>query len=295
MADVNIKICEVISVDDEYNSGRIKVASFPYDAGKKTEEIQYAYPLLPKTFYVMPKIGEAVLVFYMVGGDQSSNRYYVGPIISQLPTLEYSNISTTALNNYPGETTKVNVNQDLVKYTSGAFGEQNDICVYGRKGSDVILKENDIRIRAGARVNSNNKVGVEFNHFNPAYLKLKYSDEPKIYYNYNKHSDDQHVIYQSSATLVADEINLLSNLSETTFNITDNKDLITDENMTKILENAHVLPYGDVLVSFLQYFLRMFKEHSHRYPGLPAILPSGHQGFFDYDFNQMLSEHVRIN
>ena len=295
MADVNIKICEVISVDDEYNSGRIKVASFPYDAGKKTEEIQYAYPLLPKTFYVMPKIGEAVLVFYMVGGDQSSNRYYVGPIISQLPTLEYSNISTTALNNYPGETTKVNVNQDLVKYTSGAFGEQNDICVYGRKGSDVILKENDIRIRAGARVNSNNKVGVEFNHFNPAYLKLKYSDEPKIYYNYNKHSDDQHVIYQSSVTLVADEINLLSNLSETTFNITDNKDLITDENMTKILENAHVLPYGDVLVSFLQYFLRMFKEHSHRYPGLPTILPSGHQGFFDYDFSQMLSEHVRIN
>lgn len=294
MADVNLKICEVISIDDEYNSGRIKVASFPYDATKKTEDIQYAYPLLPKTFYAVPKIGEAVLVFYMIGSDEGSNRYYIGPIISQLPDLEYSNISTTALSNYPGETTKINTNQDLVKYTSGAFGEQNDICVYGRKGSDIILKEDDVRIRAGARVKSNNKVGIEFNRFNPAYLKLKYSDESKNYYNRNVNTDDR-VIYNSSATLVADEINLLSHLSETNFNITDSLDLVTDENMTKILENAHVLPYGDVLVDFLKYFLQMFKEHAHPFPGKPTILPSGHQGFFDYDFQKILSKHVRIN
>lgn len=295
MADINLKICEVISIDDEYNSGRIKVASFPYDATKKTEDIQYAYPLLPKTFYAVPKIGEAVLVFYMIGSDEGSNRYYIGPIISQLPDLEYSNISTTALSNYPGETTKINTNQDMLNNTLGAFGDLNDICVYGRKGSDIILKEDDVRIRAGARVKSNNKVGIEFNRFNPAYLKLKYSDESKVYYNRNVGTDNEHVIYNSSATLVADEINLLSHLSQTNFNITDSLDLVSDENMTKILENAHVLPYGDVLVDFLKYFLQMFKEHAHPFPGKSTILPSGHQGFFDYDFQKMLSKHVRIN
>ena len=295
MSNINIKICEVISVEDEYNSGRIKVALFPDDAGKEIEDIPYAYPLLPKTFYVIPKIGEAVLIFLTASGDGSSNRYYVGPIVSQLPNLEYSNISTTALNNYPGETTQINVNYDLIRNTHGAFGNNIDVCVYGRKGSDIILKENDIRVRAGARIDSDNKIGTEFNKLNPSYLKLKYSETPCYYNAYGEDGGSLPISYNSSATIVADEISLLSHKSTRNFNLTDNEELINENEMKKIMETAHVLPYGDVLVEFLEYFLKMFQQHSHKYPGLPTILPSGHQSFFDYDLKKILSKNVRIN
>ena len=46
-----------------------------------------------------------------------------------------------------------------------------------------------------------------------------------------------------------------------------NKDgQISDKDMQKILDEAHVLPYGDVLVDFLMAFLQMFKAHTHKYP-----------------------------
>ena len=101
--------------------------------------------------------------------------------------------------------------------------------------------------------------------------------------------------YNSTATLVADQINLISNEGKTYFNTTDNKDLISDEEMLNIMKKAHLLPYGDTLVEFLEYFLRMFREHAHPYPGMPTILPSGNENFFNYDLKQILSKNVRIN
>ena len=37
------------------------------------------------------------------------------------------------------------------------------------------------------------------------------------------------------------------------------------ESLQKIINEAHVLPYGDVLVDFLMGFLQMFKSHTHKY------------------------------
>jgi hypothetical protein len=65
--------------------------------------------------------------------------------------------------------------------------------------------------------------------------------------------------------------------------------------MQKIIKEAHVLTYGDVLVSFLKLFLEMFKVHSHSFPRLPTILPLGYQEFFNYNLDNILSKNVRIN
>ena len=292
MSNINIKLCEVISVDDTYKSGRIKVKLHPEDDRKHIDNIQYVYPLLPKMFNVLPKVGEAVIVFLMASGEGFSNRYYIGPIISQLPNMNFDGYFSGALSNYDDSLIKPKVAHDLISEAKGAFGNDDDVAIYGRKGSDIILKEDDIRIRAGARLDSNNKIGNEFNRLNPTYLKLKYNNEPTT--ATNQYTGEEYK-YNSTATLVADQINLIDNNANTYFNTTHNEDLITNEEMKKIIETAHALPFGDILVDFLKYFLKMFQEHAHPYPGLPTILPSGNENFFNYDLNKILSKNVRIN
>lgn len=291
MSNINIKACEVISVDDSFESGRIKVKLYPEDSRRDMEDIPYAYNLLPKMFTVLPKVGETVLVLLTTSGDGFSNRYYIGPVISQIPKMEYDGHFSGSLSNFPDSLVKPKVAHTLITEAKGAFGDKEDVAIYGRKGTDIILKENDIRVRAGARLDSNNKIGKEFNRLNPAYLKLKYSDTPTIVTTKN----GEEIKYSSTATLVADQISLIANNASNYFNTTDNVDLISDDEMKKIIETAHVLPYGDVLVEFLKYFLRMFKEHAHPYPGMPTILPSGNEGFFNYDLDKILSKNVRIN
>lgn len=291
MSNINIKACEVISVDDSFESGRIKVKLYPEDSRRDMKDIPYAYNLLPKMFTVLPKVGETVLVLLTTSGDGFSNRYYIGPVISQIPKMEYDGHFSGSLSNFPDSLVKPKVAHTLITEAKGAFGDKEDVSIYGRKGTDIILKENDIRVRAGARLDSNNKIGKEFNRLNPAYLKLKYSDTPTIVTTKN----GEEIKYSSTATLVADQISLIANNANNYFNTTDNVDLISDDEMKKIIETAHVLPYGDVLVEFLKYFLRMFKEHAHPYPGMPTILPSGNEGFFNYNLDKILSKNIRIN
>lgn len=297
MSQINIKLCEVISVDDEFNSGRIKVRLYPDDKGQSIDKLPYAFPLLPKMFNLFPKVGEAVIVFLTESGNGNSNRYYIGPVISQLPNLEYDGFHAGAFSNYNDSFIKPNPDFTKINTAIGAFGDKDDVSIYGRKGTDIILKENDIRIRAGARIDGDNVVGKTFNRLNPAYLKLKYSDVPLTIENYDPQTLKTNVVksWNSSATLVADEINLISNTSNRNFITTDEKELISDEEMKKIILNAHVLPYGDVLVQFLKRFLWEFQNHTHTFPGKLTALYAGHEDFFNYDFEPMLSKNVRIN
>lgn len=293
MNGVNIRLCEVISTEDNLKSGRIKVRLYPEDNHKHVDDIPYAYPALPKMMSILPKKGECVIIFLTVSGKGNSNRYYIGPVVSQLQNLFFDGFSTGALSNYPDSIIKPKPSHELIPDAKGAFGEDEDITFYGRKGTDIILKENDIRIRCGSRIDSSDsEIGKTFNKLNPAYLKLKYNETPTsvigdktgIEYTYN-----------STATLVADQINLIGNNAKQYFDTTNNEDMISEEEMKKIISQAHVLPYGDVLVEFLKYFLKMFKEHAHPYPGMPTILPSGNETFFNYNFDKILSQNVRIN
>ena len=291
--NIIIKICEVISVSDEQKGDRIKVRLYPEDDRKTIAEIPYAYPLLPKIFHVIPKVGEAVLILLTGVNDGNTNRYYIGPIISQPQMMNYDGYSEGALSMYPDTFIKPEVAHDRIPDSKGAFCDTEDIGFYGRKGCDIIMKEDDIRIRCGARIeDANSLIGQSFNRLSPAYLKMKYSETPKTVKNDLTGFDHK---YNSTATLVADQINLISNEGKTYFNTVDNEDLISDEEMENIMKKAHVLPYGDTLVEFLRYFLRMFKEHAHPYPGMPTILPSGNESFFNYDLNEILSKNVRIN
>ena len=83
-----IKMAQVESVEDDADGLRIK-ARLSQDGMKTTSELPYSYPLLPKTFRIVPKVGEGVLIFLSELGNNDSNRYYIGPIISQDQKLNF--------------------------------------------------------------------------------------------------------------------------------------------------------------------------------------------------------------
>lgn len=78
-----VRYCKVISITDDTDADRIKVRLSPEDNSKSIDEIDYAFPLLPKAFHIKPKVGEGVLILLAITNDGNSQRYYIGPVISQ--------------------------------------------------------------------------------------------------------------------------------------------------------------------------------------------------------------------
>lgn len=257
--DINgIRFCRVISTIDETDAGRIKVRLSPEDNNKKIDDIQYAFPLMPKMLHVMPKFGEAVLVFLVTENDGDSQRFYIGPIISQEHKIYYDKFFNGADAIMRGGYKDFDVSPRMNPLTNGIFPSEDDIMIRGRKNSDIHITEDDIRIRAGVKlVNESDKNKMEFNKKNPSYGKFKYHTNPL---------DDGS---QSTATIVADKIMLLSNNSTENFNTTDEKDLINDNELNKVIKEAYTLPYGEKLVDILKTMIDVFSNHTHKYSMLP--------------------------
>ena len=282
-----IKICQVIDVYDDTDGERIKVRLSPEDDRKSDDKIPYAMPLLPKLIHVKPKVGEFVLIVLTEIGNGHSVRYYIGPIISQPQHMEKEDSLISATSLYPGALKLPDVAPSTDADSHGALAKDEDVALYGRKKNDIILTDNDVRIRCGNRLSGNeNKGGIVFNRTDPAYLLLRHTD------NKNGEKDNE---YRSTATIVADKINLIGNQSKELFRTNDKNDLITNDEMQKIIDKAHELPYGDVLVDFLKIFVGAFAKHVHPYPGLPPCQTSDYIETTTYDLKKILSDSVRIN
>ena len=280
-----IKICEVLSVEDPQDGGRIKVRMVPEDnKAESLDDIPYAFPLLPKMLHIRPKVGESVFIL-TADNDTFSTRRYIGPIISQPQRMERDDYNTTALSMFPGAYYTPEPTAASNPETHGAYPDTEDIAIMGRRNADIQIKTNDVRIRAGVKKsNPVNRYVSTFNKKNPAYLKLKYHED--------RNEKDP---YCSTATLVADKINLIGNNAKDYFNTTDKDDLVTDKTMDEIIAKAHQLPFGDVLVDFLNKLRTELATHVHPFPTLPPCQTATMQSINNYDLNTMLSDTVRIN
>lgn len=248
---------EVKSIIDNTDGDRIKVKLLPADQYLNDDQLPYAFPLLPKTFRTKPKVGECVLIFTEVEGNQNSQRYYVGPVISQPQHMDYDDFVLGATTLLSGSVKQAEKAPSLNPESKGCFANEDEVAIYSRGDTDIILSNQDIRIRCGARKCDKINKNFTFNRESPSYLKLAQHEDPLI--------DET----RSSATLVAGTINLLSTEGTPYFDLTNRDKQITDEEMNNIIEKAHALPYGDVLVDFLQMFLQMFKSHTHKYANMP--------------------------
>lgn len=285
----------VTNVNDPHGGGRIQ-ARTPYDNPiENNEDLPYYIPFMPKLLHIRPKVGELVLLISMAPGEFNNFNYYIGPIISQEDKLFYEDAEaalrmteTGYIGWGPNPRLKRGVQPTL-------YPEPDDIAIEGRKDTGIQLKNEEVRIKAGVKVVDDR--GPKNNTESPAFISLKY-------YPKNDYEIDG---YKSTATIVADKINLIG--THTTdpatkeIPVTENKDmnaeekdnLISDSAMKELIEKAHQIPYGDKLIEFLDILRTAFAKHVHPFPTMAPCNDENMKAVATYDLEGTLSDNVRIN
>lgn len=307
-----VKMAQVESVNDDTGGLRIKVRT------KNDRESYWAFPLLPKQFQVVPKIGEGVLLFSESTNKDNGNRYYLGPIISQ-PQFNEKDIFDygrgTAISLLQGKRIDSLPNIKTDARTNGSFPNVGEVAMVGRESEDMIMRKSpggsdELTIRCGIRkedtLNSTNKgvtsnIGkIIFNDVDPAYIQLKYKPNLSNYVaNYDVSAGDRirtQSKTNSAVNIVADKINLIG-VSDNSLNATatDNENLIKDSDMEKMMSELHQLPKGDILVKCLKVMKDAILNHSHPWADMKPYKYADTLNLDNFDLNTILSDYVRIS
>ena len=305
MANISLNIGTVREVEstyskDGYDGLRVR-AELMQDKPGNYSNIPWAFPLLPKTFQSIPKVGEAVFVIADDDGDKNkSQRYFIGPIISQPQYNTYceKENGTTLL-----QTSERKPLGKISNYgmTQGAFPTTEDVAVVGRGSEDVILRydknsqSSEVLLRAGVRgeaTNSKNPdlIGnVIFNGVDPAYIQLKYQQGL---------SSGEMTCGNSIINIVANRINIMSNSDEGVSDKLDNSTSMVDTSDTdEMMDNLHQVPKGDKLVELLEIIKGCIMHHVHPWAGMEQCgdWPGFINKLEEYDIKSILSEYVRIS
>lgn len=282
---------------DGYDGLRIRAELFT-DRARNINDVPWAFPLLPKTIQTLPKVGEAV--FVINDGTPKSQRYFIGPIISQPQYSTYCK-KDDATSLLVGHTSNPIEKISNVAETTGSFPKAEDVALVGRGSEDVILrydentKSSEVDLRAGIRgepTNSSNPnlIGnVIFNSNDPAYIQVKYKQ------GIAKGADNT---ANSVINMVANRINIMSNKDDSiAHNLGDQNSLIPDEKVDEVMNHLHQVPLGDELVKLLKIMKGCILHHVHPWAGMEQC--GDWSGYINelnkYDIDSILSKYVRIS
>jgi hypothetical protein len=304
-----LKYGQVVTNIDNQNLGRIKVRikgspTAGGDDGILDGDLPYAFPMIPKHFASVPKIGEAVWIFVFDKKSQHADRIYIGPIISQPDKLTFDDAKFTAFRGFSFGATTPNVNVNTIPQLRGIFPDLEDISVQGRYNTDITQKNNEVVIRAGKfeviPVTSQNQYGFQFNSKTQAFIQIQ---NDVVIERPSKNSTETKK--GTITTIVANKINLITHDNGSPrFNVTGQNTLISEEEMDRILNEAHQVPFGDVVLEYLILLKEALFSHVHNGNGnTPTdLVTSGNKqalALFKSKANDlekaMLSLNVRIN
>jgi hypothetical protein len=273
---------------DPSNAGRIQVRLPGTDLKTDDDNLPWAFPLLPKMIHIQPKVGETVMIITRVFEKEHSDRFYIGPVISQ-PQFMYEEVNeNSALRALNGTRIGPAPNPEMYAKVKGTLPKYEDIALLGRKDTDIILKDNDLRIRCGVKkTNENDKTEFAFNSVHPAFIKMKH-------YSGDEASQSG---YESTINIVADKINLIGSDSREKYNFNDPDELISEEEVQRFVNEAHQLPFGDKLIEFLRIFITAFQSHTHPWVGrgMTPCKDITYKALADYNLESILSTTIRIN
>lgn len=260
--------------------------------------VPWAFPLLPKMLQTLPKVGEAVLVISYELDNLSSQRFFIGPIISQ-PQYNYYCPGSEGLS--PTQLGKTKMKQSISRNdaTRGAFPKAEDVAIVGRGKEDVVLsydKNNEkstATLRAGVReepINNPNLFGnVIFNQNDPCYVQVVH--QPNVVSN-------KEIQTNSLVNIVGGHINLMSNEDDSiNDNLADKNDLVDYSKIGDVMGKLHPAVKGDKLIEFLNLLKYTVIEHVHPWAGLKSCGDWGgyQKKLEDFDVTSILSDYVHLS
>jgi hypothetical protein len=304
----NVEVGEVVSVTDPNYLGRIKVRvkgspSNGGDDGVSDANLPWAFPMIPKFLSTQPKVKEAVFVFVFSKNKEHVDRMYLGPIISQPQQLNFDPFYFTALRGFSFSSEYPDVDVATIPNIKGVFPNPEDVSIQGRYNTDITQKNNEIVIRAGKfetiTPDKNNPLPFRFNSKTQAYIQIK-NDVVTV-----KGTDKIKEERGSVTNIVSNKINLLTHKNGSPiFNLTNQDNLISDDELSNILENAHPISFGDIMVKWMVLCQDAIFNHVHNGNGNPAtdLVLSGNKQSLqvfkektDTLIANMLSKNIRIN
>lgn len=312
MSDVSnksiIRLCKVVQLEDNLSTSegdyvkrnsfgrRIKVIFAEDEIQHNVNAAFFAWPLLPKHLQVMPKVGEFVLVFVSALDNSNGNRFYIGPLISQDYYLN-NGMGNIGLSLIQGQgVTDIPCHPSGNPENDGSYPDSDTIAIQGRGDAAMWLKDEELRLMCGHKPDWESTITsvkgadpgcLRFNRENLAYIQMKYGQF--------KQSDGME--FHSVVNVVADRINLISHNGaekESDVTVTDNQELMTTQSIENFTSNGQRMVYGDDLITFLNKFRDVFRDHTHHWSNDPQVTVTKDDDFWNKDLNELLCKTIRL-
>lgn len=267
---------EVISISDDTDGGRIKVRIPELDNRTANNDLPWSYPLLPKYFHNYPQVGEMVRIFIEDIKLTERSRLWLGSVISQPQKIGYDP-KFTALSTTNLALTRPEKAPSTYPNADGVFPNKEDIGVIGKVNTDILLRPNEVLIRAGKHENDDI---LTLNTKNPASIHMVYEPLPNSNGN-----------YYSNTVIQSDKIALITHDGNPNFKSAR----VGAEDRTRIFEQGHPIARADVLVEALEVIRNALIGHIHGYSGLPADKTAIMKKLEELQFDQIKQNNVITN
>ena len=269
---------EVISIDDPTDGGRIKVKIPDLDNQTGNANLPDCYPMLPKFFFILPQVGEIVRIFIEDIRYPERGRFWMGSVISQPHKIGFDTIYTALSTTNMGLTLPETAPSTLPDAT-GVYPLLSDVALVGKVNTDVILRTNEVHIRAGKHENGN---VLKLNTTNPASINLVFEPQNLVATS---------PAYQSSTVILSDKIALISHTGKPQFKAAE----LTATDRVRIFSEGHPVARGDVLVVALKIIINALINHIHGYSGLPADKDKLIKDLEKINLDNILQKNIVVN
>jgi len=266
---------EVININDPTDGGRIQVRIQGFDNRTGNDDLPWCYPLLPKFFHIYPQVGEVVRVFIEDTKYPERGRFWQGSIISQPHKIAFDSIYTALSTTNMGLTIPEPA-PSTYPDAIGVYPLKTDVAIVGKVNTDVILRTNEVHLRAGKHENDN---VLKLNTKNPAAITLVFEQQ----------QDNEN--YYSNTVIMSDKIAIISHSGTPQFKSTR----LEPKDRTRIFTEGHPVARGDVLVEALKILRNAIVNHIHGYSNLPADKNALIKDLESINFDNILQKNIVIN
>lgn len=266
---------EVTSIEDPTDGARIKVRIGGLDNSTGNDDLPWCYPLMPKFFHVYPQVGEVVRVFIEDTKYPERSRYWLGSVISQPQKISFDSLYTALSTTNLGLTIPEQAPSTLPDAV-GIYPLKTDVAIVGKVNTDVILRINEVHIRAGKHENGN---VLKLNVQNPAEIAMVYEQKAD--------AND----YYSNTVIMSDKIALISHSGNPQFKAAR----LEAKDRTRIFEQGHPIARADVLVEALNTIRKAIITHLHPYSNMPADKDAIIKDLENLNFEAILQKNVVTN